>query len=109
MVIQDNRNHVCQAGNRLENIRADHRMLLDDVEFFRRERSRLKQNIVADADFADVVQPAADADHFDFLIARIHERCHAGHDLRHGFGMAARVGIPRFKGGNQAGNAAEHQ
>src|SRR2546421_7037815 len=55
-------NHVFQLSHGPENVGAFGGMRLHDVEFFRRERTRLFQDAILDSDFANVVQLSGDAD-----------------------------------------------
>ena len=52
-------------GPHSENPRAEHGMLLDGVVLGRRQRARLAQDVVRNADFADVMEQRAEPDNLD--------------------------------------------
>ena len=61
----DDRDVRREEGHRPQHARAEHRVLLDDVELGRGQRARLPQHVVGDADLADVVQQRAEAHDLD--------------------------------------------
>ena len=56
VVVQHAVQHDPQTGDRLQDLRPHPRMLLDDVELFRRQLARLAQDFLGNSDLADVVQ-----------------------------------------------------
>ena len=69
LVVQlDDRQVRLEERHRPEDLRAEHGMALDDLEFVVGERAGLAEDGVADADLADVVQQRAEAQHLDLVV-----------------------------------------
>ena len=91
----------------MQDARADARMLLDEPELFRRQRSRLPQHIVADADLADVMQKRAEAQDVELVVGQAHLPADGDGDGADSFGVARGVRVARVERQCQRSDGAD--
>ena len=73
LVVQLDDRHVrLEEGHVPQDVRADGRVRLDDLEFLVGERAALDSTLIADADLADVVQQRAEPQHLDLAVGERH-------------------------------------
>ena len=73
LVVQlDDRNVRLEERHAAQDPRADDGMLLDRFVFFGGQRARLHQDVIADADLADVVEERAEPKHFELRLVQRH-------------------------------------
>ena len=70
MVQLDDREVLGQERHRPQDAGAERGMLFDQLELLGRQRVRLAQHVVADADLADVVEQRAKPQHVELLGGR---------------------------------------
>ncbi len=93
VVIQDSRE---QMGDRVEvgeDAVADDHVLLDMLELVGRQRAALGEDVVADADLADVVQEAGQVDVAQFVLGQAERATQLDGGAGHALAVAVRVGI----------------
>src|SRR5437868_3400228 len=76
--------------------RADHRMLLHDLEFFRRQRAGLEQNAVRNSNLADIMQWGGAPNQLDGRAFDSNRLRQPGRDFRHSARVIARVVVAEF-------------
>jgi hypothetical protein len=67
----DDRQVPGQERHRMENARAEHRMLPDHRELLVGQRAGLAQHLVGHADLADVVEPRTEAQDFELVLGQL--------------------------------------
>ena len=71
--------HVFQVDQRRQNLRSHGHVLLDVLVLFVGQRTLLVEDLLANSDLADIMQPAAGANRLDLLVrAAILRRHHGG-------------------------------
>ena len=78
--------------------RAEPGMPFDLLELLTRQRPVLAQDLIADADLADVVQQRAKAQHLDLSSGQVHGSTNHHRKRAHPFGMTCSIRVPRVKG-----------
>src|SRR5258708_7802676 len=95
------REHDLQVLQSGEDVVADDGVLLDELEFLARERSGLAEDLVVDADFADVVQEAGEINVAEVVEGESELNSQAARDERHPFTVAAGIGVFGVQGRHQ--------
>ena len=83
-----------QLGGRRHDLRADGRVLVHEDPLALVERPLLEQDVVADADLADVVQQPGPLDLLDLGLRQAHHPAHRLGDVAHPARVVAGVGVP---------------
>ena len=82
-------------------------MLLDDFVFLGGQRPRLHQDVIADADLADVVEERAEPQHFELRLVQRHGAADGQRQRADAFRMAGRVRIARVERQRERANRAD--
>ena len=97
VVAADEGDDFLQVDQRREDLGADEHVLLHVLVLLVGERALLVEDLLADPDLADVVQPPAGADRLDQLVGAAQLRRHAGGEIGDPGGVAAEVGVLRLQ------------
>ncbi len=105
----DSGQHVLELRDRAHDVRALGGMLFHDDKFFGRERPRLLEHAVVDADLAHVVEQGSDAQAIE-VFGRKPQLLAQHHGVfGHAIGMAARVRVFFVDSGGEHANRAQEQ
>jgi hypothetical protein len=110
MMMADDVGHGRRAvvADRQDDAFADHRMLLHAFPFDLLKRGRLAQNLVGNADLAQIVELGAEAEQVQFAFGELEMVAEFDRQRDHPFGMPPRVMIALTQGDGQRAGDVMH-